>query len=200
MALDDVGILNARWGICGFTSSLYAVYNNKPGSDAESAAFKKPSAVLAEIKRYLEALKTAGRQTLLDDIETFTKSFPGFEHFSMANYLNQLGSVLMPHIILNQENFSIGMPPHAVVDYLQRMCGFPQAELMAAGGDAKPEKIIGVFRTSSPPRPYGGLAHYFYYKNGTWYSWGKQFGNLADASKEVPRPYDGISHYISLKP
>ncbi len=197
MAIDDVGVLNDKWGICGFTSSLYAVYMNDSSRAAETADFKKPEKVLGEILKYLKAI--AGQATLRSDIEKFTKSFPNFGAFDLGSYQTRLEAAVANPATIGVQDFSVAMPPHVVVDLLQRTCGFPHASLVDTGGDALPEKIIGVSRNIADQSQYKGLRHYFYYKQGTYYSWGQQFGALADVTRHHIVPYDSTSYYIKLK-
>src|SRR5262245_42480931 len=89
--LDLMGWTNAGWGVCGFTSSFYAMYELNPGKQGLLLGAGIAHKVLAEIKTYLMMLKAAGELTLLRDIEAFTASFSGFEKFTIDSYIKYVG-------------------------------------------------------------------------------------------------------------
>lgn len=184
MPHDDMGVLNAGWGICGFTSSLYALYTHSRGQRSRLArGGRTTSNMLAEIKSYLRVLQADGRYDILDSIKTFTRSFGGrFATFTIERYITRINNIvtLSDQEIIDlkdDEIFGIAMPPAAVVDYLKRICDFQGARLVTSD---KSEMVIGVCGTALPM--YNGLEHYVYYLNGTVYSWGLQFGSVREAA------------------
>lgn len=179
MTIDNMGVMNAGWGICGFTSSLYALYTNKPSEQVKLAkGGGTPTMVLAEVKSYLRMLQADERQDLLSGITAFTRSFGGvFAGFTIEDYITRINGVVSLGASPTDEKFGIAMPPDAVVDYLKRVCDFGGARLVDPG-DACSECILGVYKTASPGGPHKGLKHYLYYLNGTIYSWGNQFASV----------------------
>ena len=125
--------LNQGWGVCGFTSSFYSLYEQNPGKRAKLIGVGIATKVLAEIKTYLNTLKT-GEFQLLSDIEEFTKSFEGFSNFTIDAYIERITEVGVElgksgdvtskaddDRIRSNQSFSIAMPPAAVADYLIRI-------------------------------------------------------------------------------
>ena len=199
---DNMGVLNKGWGICGFTSSLYALYEHNPSQRAGlSVGASTGSRVLAEIKAYLRMLQAAGRNDLLGEIETFTKSFGGnYSGFTIDSYISNINNIVNTVVDTSSYKHSIALPPHAVVDYLQRICQFKAAKVVGLNYDA-PEMILGVCKTNMTM--YGGLAHYLYLRDGTIYSWGKRFKgrdlneSVTLAGKSVGSTYT-IGHKIAI--
>ena len=76
--MDAMGTLNNPWGVCGFTSSLYALYENSPTlrGDLTSGA-KVSTRVVAEIKSFLIQLEADGNSKTLAEIASFTSYLPG---------------------------------------------------------------------------------------------------------------------------
>lgn len=193
--MKTMGVTNAGWGVCGFTSSLYAMYHLNPGARGRLINAPRPFTVLAEIKTYLEMLYAGQKTDLLDEIERLTRSFgvvDGFDFstFTPRSYILYVNASVDKYVnkdsgevddqIMGDPKFSIALPPQAVADYLQRMWGFGSTvHDMDVAGDA----IIGVKDTSvdNGGKPYKGLCHYVYRKDQRIYSWGKYFVSLADA-------------------
>lgn len=182
MTIDNMGVMNKGWGICGFTSSLYALYTNKPSEQVKLAKGGGTSTmVLAEIKSYLRMLQADGRQDLLGGITSFTRSFGGvFAGFTIDDYIARINDVVNIGANTSDDKFGIAMPPDAVVDYLKRICDFGGARQVGTG-DACSECILGVYETANKNGPHKGLKHYLYQLNGTIYSWGNQFASVEAA-------------------
>lgn len=214
---DHMGMTNNYWGICGINSSLYALYLHSPMmKDRLARGGLTPSMMLAEIKVFLTVLKSEGKQTMLDNIENFTQSFAGFDKWTLANYITKINlaaedvnSAVQKDVdskqpgtaeknqqmaLLNDRMFSIGMPPEAVVYYLKRMCGFDNARQVPLNVTDN-ELIIGLYRDEKNNMHIcGGLKHYVYYKDATYYSWGKSFSSIAG----MERNYGGICYKIAF--
>ena len=195
-SMANMGVLNKSWGICGFTSTMYAVYKHT-AKQARSSIIdvSDPKVMLAEILRYLDLLAKAQEQSTLDAIENFTKSFGGiFAGFTMTKYMESLRNG--PPDLTNAA-FSIAMPPAAVVDYLKRGWGFSTAAEVPVT-TAGTEFILGV-RRADTSTPHGGLRHYIYERHNKFYSWGNRFGSLTDAmAGGAPPPYQAICCKIAL--
>lgn len=182
---DKMGVLNEGWGICGFTSSLYALYTHNPAQQARLAqGAAEPTRMLAEIKTFLRMLQADRQQKMLDDITTFTQSFGGkHKHFTITRYIERINETVTKGADPNNERFGIGLPPEAVVEYLKRVCDFKNARVVDMSYDAH-ELILGVAdRTDKKMTMHDGLAHYLYKRGNKIYSWGKQFGGVTEAMK-----------------
>jgi hypothetical protein len=196
--MRSMGKTNAGWGVCGFTSSLYAMYHLNPTARPRLINAPRPFTVLAEIKTYLEMLYAEGNTDLLDEIERFTRSFgvvdgTDFRVFTPRSYILYVNSAVDKYIdkmsdavdeaIFNDGKFSIALPPQAVVDYLKRIWRYnAKAEIIDGAGDG----IVGVRDSSKDNKDkiYNGLVHYVYRKDQRIYSWGNSFGSLNDADKD----------------
>jgi hypothetical protein len=185
---DAIGIANSHWGVCGFTSAFQALYKANVGKVPLINGSGIPTKVLAEIKTYLITLKAEGKLGLLQEIETFTRSFPktqkgtDFSKFRLDTYIALINKAIEVKksdeaILWDEELHSIGMPPRAVVDYLDRMWQKPATlSLFDTNGNG----IIGVKRDARVM--YGGLCHYMYRHNNKIHSWGQTFTSVTAAN------------------
>src|SRR5262245_17193271 len=86
--MEAVGTRNTGWGVCGFTTSMYAMYAMNPAARPWLINAARPFTVLAEIRGYLRLLKEFGGDKLIKDIETFTRTFgPTFASFTVNGYI-----------------------------------------------------------------------------------------------------------------
>lgn len=185
--INAMGTLNNRWGVCGFTSSLYALYENSPALRSElTGAAKLSTRVIAEMKSFLRQLEADGNAKMLTEIADFTRTFEGYSGFTINDYIRRIDAVAAKGMSWAKGDFSIALPPDAVVAYL-RYIGFRNPRVLPAGSDlrGKNELILGVNDPSGKLTMYGGLGHYLYQKGSTIYSWGRQFTDIASAGAQV---------------
>jgi hypothetical protein len=183
--IEKVGVANSYWGVCGFTSTFQALYQLNPGRKGLVHGAGIATRVLAEIKTYLVTLKAEGKLGLLQEIETFTRAFPptqsgtDFSTFRIDNYIKLINQAVgrSNKELRSDELHSIGMPPRAVVDYLDRMW---QKKATLSLFDTGTNGIIGVKRDNRPM--YGGLCHYMYRFENKIYSWGNNFNSVQKAN------------------
>lgn len=177
MLKKSMGITNSSWGVCGFTSSFYAMYEELGGVAGNPRIINASRAfnVLAEIKTYLRLLQAEGKATEIRNIETFCRSFEGvFSTFSVAEYCTKVSeSVRYSDEEVLGMQFSIALPPASVKDYLQRMWQFDSQVLQCPpNNDPGGRAIIGMTHHGSTTG-YNGLIHYMYRsRNGKIHSWG----------------------------
>lgn len=178
-------MLNAGWGICGITSSLYALYQHRGDNKLAQSALVG-SRMLAEIKTFLVTLQANHDLTTLGEIEAFTKLFPGFGGWSVKGYIASINQIGQKNFVVNtndDKTYSLGLPPRAVVKYLRLMCNFHGARELHLSQNAN-EMIIGVRMKNGRTAPYNGLVHWMYMHNGTVYSWGQQFDSVTAADAD----------------
>lgn len=183
--IERVGVANSYWGVCGFSSAFQAIYQLNPGKKALIHGASVTTRVLAEIKTYLVTLKADGKFGLLQEIETFTRSFPktqngtDFSTFKIDDYIKLIDQAVgkSDTQLKDEELHSIGMPPRAVVDYLDRMW---QKRATLSLFDTGTDGIIGVKRDTRPM--YGGLCHYMYRLKNNIYTWGTKHKSVHDAN------------------
>ena len=188
--MNMMGITNSYWGICGFTSSFYTMYETNPGKRPLLLGAGIASRVLAEIKTYLMMLKAEGKTAVLNEIQDFTRSFGkvgkcDFGGFTIDKYIKSIDSITdkTDAAIKADCRYSIAMPPQAVADYLRRIWNCQVEIQMTSGGSGgSGDGILGVRKTKTTP--YGGLCHYLYRNGGKIYSWGKVFNSVTDANAE----------------
>ncbi|ESS72727.1 hypothetical protein MGMO_49c00120 [Methyloglobulus morosus KoM1] len=197
--IDDMGVENDTQGICGFTSTLYAVYMNQPqlrqklgdalGNDETVRSLR----MMAEIKTFLQMMKADGNNAVLDEITELTSSFDGYDTWTVDSYIdkiNQLGvdNKETDEIII--DDFSIAMPPDSTMEYMRTAWGLkPFLTDDVLPGDV----ILGLTRTGAPINRWKNLAHYVYQSaDGTIYSWGGQFTDLDDVNTKRNRDYSVI--------
>lgn len=198
VTMQTMGKLNAGWGICGITSTFYAMYQTNPGKHSVLINAPRPYTVLAEIKTFLATLRAEGKTDMVRDIEAFTRTFgvvngTDFSKFTVAGYIQYVNNSLSQYVnnvtsavddaIMRDNKFGIALPPEVVAHYARRVWGYTATAAMSdQGGDA----IVGVKNGSrwfNGSRLYNGLIHYVYRKNGKIYSWGKEpFDTLKGAN------------------
>lgn len=180
MCVLKISDLNRDWGICGFASSLGALYEAGIVKGAVDTAVDKghlSTRLLAEIKSYLVILKAEGEMSLLNEIERFTQSFQGFEGFTVDNYIakvNTIGGLTEQQI--KDKDFSIAMPPNAALDYLKRIGEKKNSRIETGGGVSYPSNVIlGLCDPGKASNDWKGLVHWVYKKSTSEiYNWGQK--------------------------
>lgn len=193
--MKDMGKTNAKWGDCGFTSSFYAMWKLDPGSRAALQGMPQAFTVIEEIRKYLERLKSEGSFSNLLRIEAFCQSFGGpWAKFTVADYLIRAANAGgKDEATLLGEDFSIGMPPISVKDYLSRVWKFESTVIdCSVVADDGADGIVGL---CLPPGTvdhlgnvvnthYNRLVHFMYRRKSKYYSWGHDtYTDLAVAAK-----------------
>ncbi|MDA8049143.1 MAG: hypothetical protein M0002_03915 [Rhodospirillales bacterium] len=133
-------------------------------------------------------LKAAGNTGLLNEIETFTKSFGvvnkcDFGTFTIDKYIQLINTAVdkSEQEIRGDGYYSIGMPPDTMADYLHRIWGYnSEVQVITGGTGGNEDGIIGV--SKGLMKLYDGLCHYMYRLNGKIYSWGQIFGSVTEAN------------------
>lgn len=184
-----LGVMNAGWGVCGFTSAFHAMHLADRGTRAWLINATQAYSVLYEIRDYLESITGTKLQT---DITEFTKSLGGedFKNFSFKNYIEKIDSasaaLKQSDDIKDDPEFGIAMPPHAIKDYIERAWKRKAEciEFVTPGrGDNATRAIVGVSKEWSSGKPYHGLCHYLFRGDNKFYSWGEVFADLSTAMK-----------------
>jgi hypothetical protein len=208
--MGQVGSVNAKHGVCGFTSSLTAMYAQSPGTRALLInGAPRVTRVLADIKIYLNMLKAANMRSLLDEIVDFNvvmypqivvgsgKTKPvwtGLDAFikridDCVTLLAAKSTMQEDNDILNSldPSFTLYMSPLAVKDYMERMWG-ATAVLSDLPTGVGLNCIVGVTRPG-PKNIHKNLVHWMY-KHGTdiW-SWGRRFDSVEDARADYSVVY-----------
>lgn len=190
--MTRVGYTNKKWGVCGFTSTLYAMYDLNPASRPLVINASQAFRVLAEIKTYLVMLQADG-SPLLKEIRDFTRTFgPPYDTFEVEDYIQHIREAAADGLsrtqVLGDPLFSIALPPKAVADYVQRVWGWKATVSEHAVGSGGGDGVIGVSSSATDdnglPKPYHGLEHYMYRHGGKIYSWGQSFNSVQDAADE----------------
>lgn len=172
--INDMGIENVKRGICGFTSTLYALYDNQPQLrnrlGGALGGQHRSTRLMAEIKTFLQMMKADGNQAVLNDITELTRTFAGYGGWSVHSYIATINE-------LKDHDFSIAMPPGATVEYMRVAWDMkPILTNKVVPGAA----ILGLTKkTGAPQNRWNNLAHYVYQSaSGRIYSWGEQFDDL----------------------
>src|SRR5262249_53201490 len=175
----DLGRVNRGWGVCGFTSSVYAMYATRPGERALLINATRHFKVLATIKSFLTLLRAGGETELLREIELFNRYF-GDPHFTLEEYVqHHINEAEITEGFARSDKYRLAMTPNGVARFLETQ-GFrakvrrmKDSILPDLGGDA----IIGVKEVKGvdPNKPmYDGLCHWMYRHGGKIYSWGRE--------------------------
>jgi len=211
-AMLSMGNLNRGWGICGFTSTFYAMYQANPATRGSLINASSVFSVLYEISDYLKLLQSAG-SPLVNDITRFTRSFgKPFDTFSVPKYIQAIDKastnmsrfISLPSLgvarieessMERNELFGIALPPQAVVDYIERVWKWRAGITEYGVGNMHDDAIVGVRDIKNTTlKMYHGLCHYLYRENNRFYSWGAEFPNLAAAD-----PNYKICYAISIR-
>lgn len=193
----NMGETNDYWGVCGFTSSLYAMWDLDATTRARLVNAPKPFTVLAEIKTYLRMLQAEGNTAAITEIEAFCQSFGGpFIAWTVNDYCDHVSAAVTrsEDEITGDGMFSIGMPPQWVADYLRRVWGYSSMVIeVPPGNDPGGDAIIGVVVPANTPNPmspgsnvstqYNRLVHYMYRRKGRIWSWGHLSYDSVDAAR-----------------
>ena len=185
--VDDMGIENATHGICGFTSTLYAIYLNRPklqkGVDKAMDASTRRARLRAEIKTFLQMMKAEGNTDVLGEITELTKTFPNYGAWTVNSYIDAVNKQ-------TTGDYSIAMPPESTMRYMQTAWDLrPVLTDKTIPGDV----ILGLTRTGAPVNRWKNLAHYVYQSaGGRIYSWGEQFDSMAEVNKKKNKDYSII--------
>lgn len=190
--MNLMGSTNNYWGVCGFTSTFYAMYENRPAKRPLILGAGIPTRVLAEIKTFLMTLKAEGKTGLLREIEQFTQSFGkvgkcDFSLWTVDAYIQHINTIgqKTDKQITGDCSYSIAMPPDAVAEYVTSMWGdAAQVQVVNGGSGGNEDGIIGVAKTNGTMVMYDGLCHYMYRFNGRIYSWGDRFSSVTAANPD----------------
>lgn len=179
MCVLKISELNKGWGICGFASSLGALYETGTLKGTIDAAVQKghlSTRLLAEIKTYLVILKSENQILLLNEIKRFTKSFAGFAGFTIDKYIAKVNTIATTAPNLADKDFSIAMPANAVLDYLKRIGEKKSARIVASNRVLYPNNVIlGLCDTRKASNEWKGLGHWVYKKSASEiYNWGEK--------------------------
>ncbi len=164
-------------GICGFASTLGALYENgmltKSGSDSVGKGDLN-TRVLASIVTYLRLLKSENNTQYLGEITSFTQCFPGYEAFSIDKYIKKIESVADDPTNI-KEDFSIAMPPNPVADFVRRN-GMKAVLVRGAKPELKANVILGLGDKTKLDK-WDGLKHWVYRNKTTVYNYGEEYGS-----------------------
>jgi hypothetical protein len=193
----SLGIMNAGWGVCGFTSTFYAMHHANPGTRAWLINATQAYSVLYEIRDYLMSVKGT---TLETDIRDFTRSFGApYDTFTIDTYIARIDGAsakLKESVnIKDVELFGVAMPPHVVVDYITRAWKWKASVHDFATPGMITDAIVGVTEDWSNGKPYHGLCHYLYRGKHKYYSWGNEYPSLKAAM-----PKASICYAITVAP
>jgi hypothetical protein len=181
----SLGDTNKPWGVCGFTSTFYAMSRMNQFKYTKWIDWTHAYSVLYEIRDYLVALQ-AVTSPLLQDITDFTRCFGGVHaKFTIDEYIKNIDNASATEKsaaeILKDEKFGMGLPPKVVADYITRQWKMTATITEISGSLASGDAIVGV-ANGSRTTPYHGLVHYLYRGGNKFYSWGAEFDTLVQAN------------------
>jgi len=185
--ISDISECNAKWGICGFASSLAALYDtnvlntNVQGRDL-------PTRILAEIKTYLVILRSEN-SLLIQEIENFTRGFgKQWRAFRIETLIQKMNDVTNPTVVDLGRGFDIAMPKNAVIDFLRRNGKKGTHEIGL--NPIETRVILGLGDTQNK-----SLRHWVYkHKADKVYNYGKE-QSFAECLKQGPYT---VIHQISI--
>ena len=175
-----MGIENEEQGICGFTSTLYALYMDRPNLQRELKDALSPATrstrLMAEIKTFLQMMRAEGKNAILRDITELTQAFDGYGGWTVDAYIESINSI-------GEVDYSIAMPPGSVMEYMRTAWNMRP---FLTDNDQPGDVILGLTSTTAPVSRWRNLAHYVYRSaDGTIYSWGQQYANLDHLNEQA---------------
>lgn len=178
MTMLSISEVNKDWGICGFASTLGALYKQGIFKDTIKRAVSRhefDTRLLAEIKTYLVILQSEDKNILLNEIQKFTRTFGGiYSGFTIQGYINKVNTIAVSPPLRTDKGFSIAMPPNAVVDYLKRICDVKNPTLVQCNSTTNNNVILGI-GDKRKVNEWKGLGHWVYKKsNLEIYNWGQK--------------------------
>lgn len=200
--MGSVGSVNAVHGVCGFTSTLTAMYAQSPGTRGLLMnGAPRVTRVLADINTYLNMLRAANETGLREEIEAFNEEmYPQIEVASgkakpvweglgkFVERINECVTLLGTRTTMEDDNkvlnaldpsFTLYMSPRAVKDYVERIWG-AAATLSELPSGLGPRCIVGVTRPG-PTNRHRNLVHWMYKHNEDFWSWGYRYDSVRAA-------------------
>lgn len=180
--MQRMGVANYTQGICGITSCLYAIHEDRPVHHENLSHALRPATMhtrlMAEIKTFLRMLHANGENGLLGKIETFTRSFHGFGNWSLGKYMASINTVTHPQFGEIPSNYySIALTPLAVQRYLSLM--WSVSSTLHRDYTARSHAILGLTDGKPPLTLEDNLKHYVYVDGGgRVHSWGNVYDDL----------------------
>jgi hypothetical protein len=171
MPVEEVSNPNNEWGICGFCSSLGAMYTRDPRMaariDRAISLNQYRTRLLAEVKTFLVMLRAAGKVDLMDQIIRFNgRWYPsGFDYLA---YIARVNSIARGTFSPDAQ-YTLALTPDALVYYLREVCEFAGARWVP--GDTGADGILGLCQGGRRPL-LERLDHWVYRHNGIVYNWG----------------------------
>jgi hypothetical protein len=208
--MGPVGSVNAFHGVCGFTSSMTALYAQSPGTRGLLInGAPRVTRVLADIKTYLNMLKAANGRALLEEIADFNRvMYPqivvqsgktkpvwnGLDAF--ITRIDDCVTLLGKNTTMGEDNavlnsldptFTLYMSPLAVKDYMERIWG-ATAVLSELPTGLSQNCIVGVTRPG-PTNAHRNLVHWMYKNGSDIWSWGKKYNSVQGARSDYSVVY-----------
>lgn len=168
-------------GICGFVSTLGALYANGMMTESGKESVGKGekgdlnTRVLASIVTYLRLLKRENNKQYLSEITSFTQCFPGSETFSIDKYIEKIEEVADAPTKIYDFDFSIAMPPNPVADFVRRT-GMKAVLVRGAKPELKAKVILGLGDKTKLDK-WDGLKHWVFRNSTTVYNYGEKYGS-----------------------
>jgi hypothetical protein len=178
--ITNISELNRGWGICGFASSLAALYQNGHNAkiiDRAVGANQLETRLLAEIKTFLVTLQAENNTTLLKEIETINRSLVSGS-FSIPQYIKKINTIATTLPNRSDSSYSLAMTPNALINYLKFSCGFKNVKVIPRPStefSAFDNVILGLSSPKVKDTRWNRLAHWVYKKNNyEIYNWGQK--------------------------
>lgn len=192
MEVNEISALNRAWGVCGFTSTLTALYLDDPllqrrfnGLESKEARQRK---LLIEVVSFLNYV-TFDRADLIAEInelnrrlETKAGQWKGIDDFVRRCKTFIKGGA--PEF----SNYQCALTPEALVCYLKVICGLESAEI-AANEDLGGQGVLGLMNAADE------LAHWVYRDGkGNVHNWGKTVSARAWRTSRNGLGHPGLDH------
>jgi hypothetical protein len=163
-SIQELSEANTKWGICGFVSAFAALHVEGklvigvPKEDLRGI-------FVYVIRKFLEG---SLNDSLKTEIQTFTRTFPGFGSFTIEDFLKRSWN-----LNVNKDDFGIAMPPSGVIAFLNEYKLQGAREVNPPRADRGTIAILGL--GTNDGSKYKGLKHWVYKCDGTnVYNWGKK--------------------------
>jgi hypothetical protein len=149
---------NKQWGICGFVSSLAALYVNNSGVQKKLGKISPTdfeTRLLAEVKTFLVQLEADNNKALLGEIETFNKKWE--KAFTIGGFIAKVNKAVdkVP------KDATLAMTPDALRVYLDTAWGV-KGKFKKGMPDAKSKNVILGLYEKADAHAFNLLKHWVF--------------------------------------
>lgn len=191
--IAEISEVNTKWGICGFCSSLGALWCTDPDVQKKVTQITKKdfsTRLLADIKTFLMQYKAKGDKEMLKQLTEFNKNWDAA--FTIDGFIGKVND----SVKVIPKDLTLAMTPVALVDYLKLNWELKGNYSKGRPADTTKNVILGLYKKKDA-HAYKELKHWVFMKDKNHvYNWGEE-KNLADTLDDCAG-FNTIDCYIQI--